>query len=483
MCEVSRNLYFKNLTERQEKNFKPKIQKTKNMFNMWLQRDLSLFGRVLLSKAEGISRFVYPTLSIYVQQSLCKEINNTLISFIWKNRCHYLKREILAAPRGDGGLELLDYMDINHTFKTKWIKEYLKKTDSLWYFIPQNIFARVGGLNFLLNCDYDISKLPLKLSKFHQQALSAAKLCFNHNFSPHKTIIWNNEFITRGNKSLFLKHWFDKGIIYLNDLQNDDGEIFSYEEFLRSKTFPVTYKEFQTVIKAIPSGILQLMKGHFEKQEAKRDEFTFFINGLNITSRHCNNKHIRNQFFRKRKIAPWGKFIWSSSFSDINWKATWLLPHKFAISNKIKELQFKIIHKIYPTNSFLAKFVNTDVKCVFCNIEVETCVHLFYECHFSKLLWKKIETYISSLCNISINLTAKDILLFYNNKEKKIQHLTNLICLIAKFHIHKSKFSKGRPFFSVFKNDFQSYIDCIKKIDNKKCIHTVNIIEEFIGEM
>lgn len=36
-------------------NFDPIINTTQNRFNSWLSRDLSLQGRVLLSKAEGIS--------------------------------------------------------------------------------------------------------------------------------------------------------------------------------------------------------------------------------------------------------------------------------------------------------------------------------------------------------------------------------------------------------------------------------------------
>lgn len=52
----------KNLDHRQQLNFSPRIKKAKSIFNMWLQRDLSIFGRVLLSKAEGVSRFVYPAL-------------------------------------------------------------------------------------------------------------------------------------------------------------------------------------------------------------------------------------------------------------------------------------------------------------------------------------------------------------------------------------------------------------------------------------
>lgn len=111
----------------------------------------------------------------------------------------------------------------------------------------------MGGLQFVLQCSYNENKLPQKLSKFHQQALNAAKLCFIHNVSPHRTIIWNNELITRKNKSLYLQHWVDRNIIFLADVQNDAAQLLSYVEFLRSKVFPITHKEYQMVINAIPN--------------------------------------------------------------------------------------------------------------------------------------------------------------------------------------------------------------------------------------
>lgn len=51
-----------NAAERQQQNFVPKIKKTQQNLNMWLQRDISL-----LSKAEGASRLVYPELYLYVK--------------------------------------------------------------------------------------------------------------------------------------------------------------------------------------------------------------------------------------------------------------------------------------------------------------------------------------------------------------------------------------------------------------------------------
>ncbi len=48
------------------------------------QMDLTNFGRVLLSKAEGFSRFVYPALSMYVSDDISKDINKSFLDFIWK---------------------------------------------------------------------------------------------------------------------------------------------------------------------------------------------------------------------------------------------------------------------------------------------------------------------------------------------------------------------------------------------------------------
>ncbi len=56
----------KNGKQRSQLNLEPIVEKTKNKFNLWLMRDISIFGRVLLSKAEGISRSVYTSLSLEV---------------------------------------------------------------------------------------------------------------------------------------------------------------------------------------------------------------------------------------------------------------------------------------------------------------------------------------------------------------------------------------------------------------------------------
>jgi len=79
-------------------NFDPIIQRTRKKMNQWLIRDLSLRGRTLLSKAEGLSRLTYPALSLHVDKKHITEIDKLLINFLWKNRTHHVKKSVLTNP-------------------------------------------------------------------------------------------------------------------------------------------------------------------------------------------------------------------------------------------------------------------------------------------------------------------------------------------------------------------------------------------------
>jgi len=184
-------------------NFNPIINKTSKKLNAWLQRDLSILGRVLLSKAEGISRSVYVSLSLNITSKVTKQLDKMLFDFIWKNKSHYLRKEILCNPKDHGGLEVLSYDALNNVFKINWLIQCLKNKDCIWNSFPNYLFKQLGGLSFLLKCNFSIEKIPFKLARFHKQALMAWTLAYKHNFSPRRYYIWNNKDILYKNKSLF----------------------------------------------------------------------------------------------------------------------------------------------------------------------------------------------------------------------------------------------------------------------------------------
>lgn len=91
-----------------------------------------------------------------------------------------------------GGLNFLDFNTVNNTFKINWIRQHLKNPTSVWNFISYHMFSYLGGLTFILLCNYNTDRIPVSLSNFHKQTLLAWSLIYKHNFSPNRYFIWNN---------------------------------------------------------------------------------------------------------------------------------------------------------------------------------------------------------------------------------------------------------------------------------------------------
>lgn len=149
-------------------NFEPTLQKTKAKLNHWLLRDSSLKGRILLSKAEGLSRLVYTATSLAVSQDMCKAIDTALFNFIWRIKTHYIRKSIIRNTYESGRLNFLDFNTLNNIFKINWIRHFFLNPNSLWNFIPNHVFSRIGSLDFLLICNYKIEKNPSELIFFSQ---------------------------------------------------------------------------------------------------------------------------------------------------------------------------------------------------------------------------------------------------------------------------------------------------------------------------
>lgn len=141
---------------------------------------------------------------------------------------------------------------IVNTFKVNWLKT------SLNIKIQSGISSQII---FLI-------KLVVYLFSWHvtfcqtdcQQALLAWKLCFVHNFSPHKILLWNNSDIRK--KSLSFPKWFQRDIRQVHTLIDDFGNMLSYEQFIPVHNFPVPFREFKAVTHAVPNGLIQLVKNH-----------------------------------------------------------------------------------------------------------------------------------------------------------------------------------------------------------------------------
>jgi len=88
--------YFSyNEDKNNEENFFNKIRKMKTKLNLWLTRDLSLYGRTLLAKTIGISQLIYSASMLSVPETVIKNTQALLFNFLWKNKNDKVKRDVM----------------------------------------------------------------------------------------------------------------------------------------------------------------------------------------------------------------------------------------------------------------------------------------------------------------------------------------------------------------------------------------------------
>ena len=138
--------------------------------------------------------------------------------FLWKNKKDKIKRSGLYQDLDNGGIRV--------------IPRLLRTSDnSNWCIIPKHSFKGMGGLNFLLRCNYDMNyfnDLPLfyKILEF----LNELKTLYSYD-QKQELILFTNKDILVDGKPIFLSEWFRKGILSINELLNETGNVLTFQEF------------------------------------------------------------------------------------------------------------------------------------------------------------------------------------------------------------------------------------------------------------
>lgn len=463
-------------------NFDPILTSTKRKFNSWLQRDLSIYGRVLLSKSEGLSRSAYISQALFVPKTFTKDFDRLLYDFIWKNKPHYLKKSIICNPQDQGGLNVVDFTTLYCTFKINWLKRFIKNNCCIWNIFPNYLFDQLGGIHFFLRCSFDVNKIPLKLSNFHRQVLLTWCLIFKHNFSPHSFFIWNNKYITHQRKSLFFRQWFDSNILLVAQLLDANGQILCINDLCHKFNCLISVKEYCIIVNSISVKTLSLFRNQSDwcNTVVCKVSKHLFLDNFDLINDKCCNQAIRSLFINIS--SPPSKFVWLNMFPSCVWENFWRVLNRYCISNKTKEVSFKIVHRVYPVKETLERFhLDIENKCSFCSCEKESIVHLFYECPCSSVFWYKMSQFLSVKLNCNLNLSLSSVVLHFNEYDvsKGKMFLIDLFLLLGKFYIHQVKWSNSEPNFVHFQTAFKIYLESIQFVKNKKARKTVSLLNEF----
>ena len=420
-------------TTKTESNVSNKLVSMQKCLVRWSQRNLSLLGKILVTKTHAVAKLVHTMTIINMSKAQIHDIQKTLNRFIWSNKPARVKHSVLASSFEEGGLNSLDVECQYKALRIPWIWRILRSAN--WNAVINNKLKPLGGANLLIQCNYDKNTLRL-LPKFYKEIFIFWQEIVSH-LGWDEMIVWNNKEIKVSNKTVFVEELFRHNVVYIHDFFQND--IFlTYDNFCLKYSVKISFRLYQNIVKAIQRYInrdpnieakLNLPKPRYC---ATKTYFRLW-SGKYVDLKKAKSKQFYQEFLLDKTGFASALTHWQQSQNlreEIFYNS---LPRTINATNETKLLafQFKVIHNIINNNSNLYKWKIKDTDtCTYCNEQApDNVVHEFTGCSWSRRVIVQIARELNLLSEFK-KITKTEFIFGVNDPS------INNIILIIKQKIH-----------------------------------------------
>ena len=271
-----------------------------------------------------------------------------------------------------------------------------------------------------------------------------------------------------GGKSIFYRKFYEKGIIFVHDILNENGQLYDtsyFNDYLGIHTF---FTEVQGLI-----NVINTLKRNISVQEnICRPIIPPSIKLLLSDKKGCQRIY---KILSKNEECPIAQIKWQNEIllpENFKWHKAYSLPYKLTNDTQLRWFQYRLSHRILATNTFLNKIgIKDHNKCSFCKTHPETLRHLFWDCDIVTTFWHDLQNWLMGECAhiVNLNLTIKDVILGVQNKQRA-DEILNFILLRAKSFIYSTKCSNSSPQIHAFKKYLLSHYNTEKYSAFSNCL-------------
>ena len=439
-------------------NWDTKVESIRNLLNSWKQRDLTLFGKVVIIKQLAIPKILYSASMLHVPEGITSELNSLFYDFIW-GKVDRVKRNVIISDYNQGGLKMIDVETLFHSVKASWVVRLINaRDDDIWSIVAKYYFSYKDDLLFKLNCTKSSSLAILKnVSMFYKSMYESymKSKCTTYDFFCDSILdqpIWGNDLVKcKGlqgrDVTLFFKSWIDCNLFKIGNLKFVNGCLDCQYIFQKVTNQCNIFSEI-SMMKSALRPFKHILLNHEPEQNT---DIPMFQNPSLIIDDLAN---IKSKFFydcilRERMGRPvaqeryWQGVVHSD---EINFNTIYVSNFCHIKDKKLAEFKFKVIHGILPCNVNLHKWKIRNTKaCSVCGHD-ENIEHLLYNCKYAAKIWDDFTMYtgvVIDLCDVIFTSTGDNDRNF-------------IICLVA-YLIYKEWLIKSLD------NDTRDNVPSLKK--------------------
>ena len=452
----------------QDLNVGGKFEKMKSILSSWHTRGLTIQGRILVLKALGLSQLTYALINTVIPNKMLEEINKFIFEFIWNGKKKArIRKDVLIQDYRDGGLKAPDIHSMHTALKYSWIPRLMNGEDDLWALISCKSLEKVGGLKYLLECNYDVKKLQLPTkNSFIGQVLEANSIVNCKNVETKFDVLAqklnNNKYILIGGKSIFKQTLIDRNMDQIKHWFTDSGEIIEHKIVQNKMGVKFDWLQYLQIKSAIPKSWKRIMK--------RTDENVDFYK---VTPQWVAPKEAKALLIKRKHTAPAGVRTWQNTVpfepEDEFWTDSFRNIRRITKESKLQVFQYKFIHRIIPTNKFLfrAKLSKTP-NCTSCKNTEETMEHMFWDCPTVRKIWEQLIRLFNSVEAEELPNDNIALCMFGAFSRKPTIMRWNYITLVLRFYIYKCRIQNMIPSMRAFKFVLKANLEFLKKIAMQK---------------
>jgi len=365
-----------------------RIEKLERQLNIWRQRNLTLEGKILITKTFGLSQIIYAMQSTSVKEEDLKRIDDIIYRFIWNLKSDSyrvagkIRRQMLTSTVENGGLNAPDVFAIDKAIKYKALINSFTTTHPVKT-IYQKILDKMGFNFSNFSCLHKRDSFLGKATKAHCDSL----LRINHDIitlNGQRDGIHKNYYAVIQNSDLRLNQFTNprqQGMITRLTVYN----ISTFHELHKERQqrrFPTLYLDVHQIYNTYPAEWRSLLGNTARTHGPINDEVNIGLNKW-IKFEHIQLKTLVRLFTKDYKVCNLHADLVAKHPEMVTEKIKcnpFVNIRKHIKDVKIRNLQYKMLHNIYPTMQHLNKWkIKETDKCNFCN-EIETLKHATFDC-------------------------------------------------------------------------------------------------------
>ena len=386
-------------------NIDKKIEEIAKTIGHWKNRFLSPIGKAVVAKTLLLSKLSHIALVLpSIDMRTIKKIEGMIYAFIWGGRDR-VAREDAKKTLKKGGLNFPDILTSWKAFKLGWLRR-LYSTKAVWgkIFLAnlRTVFqnATINDIFFDFGT-FDILQIAKNIpSNFWRETFCTLKnyQADHIKCSPTDIVlcpIWNSHFFLK-NTVPCKKRQFPslQNVTFLIDFLTKDGEyrFMEYEEFCNLYG-NVNREEFISM-RLVLKWAMQKVRASLADVTVERPFFPITVKVAAIGKKGCSAwSKIMRKTIDKSKNKAEKEQNWETSLGRMQgiyfWDDCYKKVKDLFYDNKLKIFYYNIVRGTLSTNRIIGKFKrNIPQTCTFCHREIETIIHLFWECQHAQTFYE-----------------------------------------------------------------------------------------------